>query len=344
MRWWSAAIVGGLWSAGHCHASDVPPLPEWNAEQRAEMVASGWMAGADLLAAPAEEEPVVMDAPNPEEIAGDAETVVGVPEEFFDAYFAARPEKFLIDPQRLLSEREFAGRLEFLNYHASDSSIDLFVYLVQGDQEFPSEVRVEELAERFFRTGRPATVLFYHLGAPQRSTLLLSPALTDVVSTSEQNRALESSVIQALEKSDPIEQLERFMVQMSIRAYWMERKLGGQPTASADVGEAVAPAALPAATVAKPMKFEALRQRVKEYGVAALVVMGGLLGALGLRYWSGSRMRHRFPDFEVEPRLGGRHAAGIGAVISFASTSQPPASQRKQMPDYLRRARPSSIG
>jgi hypothetical protein len=57
-----------------------------------------------------------------------------------------------------------------------------------------------------------------------------------------------------------------------------------------------------------------------------------------MRSWLKRRARHRFPEFEVEPRLGGAHAAGVGAVISFASAAVTPASQRDQMPDYLRRA------
>jgi hypothetical protein len=59
-------------------------------------------------------------------------------------------------------------------------------------------------------------------------------------------------------------------------------------------------------------------------------------GALG--WWLRRRARYRFPELDVEPRLGGAHAAGVGAVISFASAALPPASQRDQVPDYLRRA------
>jgi hypothetical protein len=68
------------------------------------------------------------------------------------------------------------------------------------------------------------------------------------------------------------------------------------------------------------------------------MVLGLSLAAFGMNFWLQRRARYRFPDFEVEPRLGGAHAAGVGAVISFASASVPPASQRDQVPDYLRRA------
>ncbi len=323
-------------------AADGPPLPSWDPQIRKEMLAAGWLAGGDLLEAPAEQ-PLMVDPPNLQEISGDDAPVIEVPEEFLDSYFAARPEKFLVDPQNLLSEREFHDRLEFLDYHAGDSSIDLYVYLFQGDQEIPSEVRKDELAERFFNGGQPAAILYYYLGAPERSALFLSPSLTDVISAPEQNRALESSAIQGAEKTIPAEQLERFLVQMSIRVYWMERKLGGHALNSDGSSEAVAGGLVPVVVEAKPMKFDALRLRLAEFVVPAAMLLGAFLSALGLRHWGRSRKRYRFPDFEVEPRLGGRHAAGVGAVISFANASQTPASQRNQAPDYLRRARSSSI-
>ncbi len=343
MKGFVAIVAGCLWAGGFAHAADEMPLPSWEPEVRKEMLADGWLAGADLLEGQSDDG-LVLEPPNPEEISGDDTAVIEVPEEFLDAYFAARPEKFLIDPQGLLSEHEFRERLEFLDYHAGDSSIDLFVYLFQGDQEIPSEVRKDELAERFFSAGQPAAIVFYYLGAPQRSALFLSPSLTDAISASEQNRALESSVIQGGEKANPAEQLDRFLVQMSIRTYWMERKAGGQAMTSDGTREATALAVTPEVTAAKPMKFEALRQKLTEFAVPAVLLLVAFLGALGLRLWHRSRARYRFPDFEVEPRLGGRHAAGIGAVISFVNATQPPASQRDQMPDYLQRARPPSIG
>jgi hypothetical protein len=68
------------------------------------------------------------------------------------------------------------------------------------------------------------------------------------------------------------------------------------------------------------------------------MVLGAIVLVMGFNRWLRLSARYRFPDFEVEPRLGGAHAAGVGAVISFASAAVPPASQRDQVPDYLRRA------
>jgi hypothetical protein len=77
---------------------------------------------------------------------------------------------------------------------------------------------------------------------------------------------------------------------------------------------------------------------MKLVGGIAAAGFGGLLILWCAVAWWRNRVRFRFPEFEVEPRLGGSHAAGIGAVISFGSSAVPPAMQRNRVPDYMRRA------
>ena len=272
------------------------------------------------------------DAADESQTAADA-----IAKKFVVQYFAARPKSFLVDPQGLLGPVEYRERLGFLNYHASDSSIDLFVYVFKAEQEIPGEVHEEERVGRFFKDGRPAVVIDYFLGAPQRSVIHLSPVLTDKVPAAEPKRALQSSLMQAAKGVDPARQFEAFLVQMSIRIYWMEKMLGGDAVA---VGEEP-PLGSRAAALAdsKPKiieKLQALMESGKKFMVPAATCLA-LLVVLGLVVWLRRRARCRFPEIEVEPRLGGSHAAGVGAVISFASAAVPPASQREQMPDYLRR-------
>ena len=339
-----AALTAAGFLTVTAFAVDEPPLPVWNGKQRAELEAAGWIPGALLLTGdPVPDEPATpaaaplqVEPPKPEEIAEDFKPPSYIADKFLPAYFAERPQTFLIDPQGLLSPADYRDRLSFLNYHAGDSSIDLFVYVMGGDQNIPSEVREEEMIERCFSTGRPAVVVYYYLGAPQRSVVYLSPSITDSISAAEQHRALESSIMQAFEKNKPTEQIEKFLVQMSIRIYWMERMLAGEPAAedaipsakAVTVGKSAAPSA----------KFIRLQELAHKFAFPAAVAGGGLLVVFAFSFWRRLGARYRFPDFDVEPRLGGAHAAGVGAVISFASAAVPPASQRDQVPDYLRRA------
>ncbi|WP_348223500.1 hypothetical protein [Luteolibacter sp.] len=338
-------VAGSLITLCAARSFDEPSLPAWNGSERAELEKSGWIPGAILLTEDpipdepkATAEPLNVELPSPEEIVDDLRRMTEVPEKFLPAYFAERPNTFLVDPQGLLSPSDYRDRLSFLNYHASDSSIDLYVYVIGGDQDIPSEVREEEMIERCFSDGRPAAIVYYYLGAPQRSVVYLSPSITGSISAPEQHRALESSVMQAFEKTNPSEQFARFLVQMSIRIYWMERKLAGD-TVTADESPAMNP--LPAAPVvadAKSAKLLWVKQLALRFAMPAAVLLGAFLTAFGFNHWLRLRARYRFPEFDVEPRLGGAHAAGVGAVISFASATLPPASQRDQVPDYLRRA------
>ena len=328
-------------------AMDEPKLPAWTGNEKKELEAAGWVAGGLLLTndpVPDDPKPEVavelkVEQPTAEEISQDSARSPEIPEKFLPAYFAERPKTFLVDPQGLLSPAVYRDRLSFLNYNASDSSIDLFVYVIGGDQEIPSEVREEEMIERFFSEGRPAVVVYYYLGAPHRSVVYLSPSITDAVSAAEQRRALASSVMQAFEKTNPSDQIEAFLVQMSIRIYQMERMLGvarvsGDPLLLPD--KAVAAAA--GKELAKSAKLEWARGIAMKFAMPAGVALASLLAAFAVNFLLKRRARYHFPDFDVEPRLGGAHAAGVGAVISFASAAVPPASQRDQVPDYLRRA------
>lgn len=317
-----------------------PALPSWEDVDRAAVKAGKWLPGSSLLTdeVPADEPPVQKQEPLPgptaEELAVPETPPTQIPDKYLGAYFNERPTSFLVDPQKLLSSQQYRDRLAFLDYHATDSSIDLFVYVFGMAQDIPGEVRAEELTERLYSSGRPAAVVYYFLGAPQRSVIYLSPSLTDTVSGAEQKRALQSSVMKSLEKADSVDQLEAFSVQMSIRLYWMERMLSG-----ATVPEAVSASFDVPEKPAAPGVIERLNKIVPpDWWLPAAVILGVIVVALAMNAWMRFRARYRFPEFEVEPRLGGSHAAGIGAVISFANSSVPPALQREQVPDYLRRA------
>jgi hypothetical protein len=345
MKFSRAWVLVGALSTMVEAATVEPGLPAWKEGERAQMEKNGWVAGGILLTddplpdVATETDGKKLEIAQP--IAGEIEEPVfppnEIPEKFWPEYFEEKPKSFLVDPQGLLSQVDYRDRLTFLNYHAGDSSIDLYVYVFKGDQEIPGEVREEELIERFFSQGRPAAVVYYYMSSPQLSMLYLSPSLTDAVPAAEQRRALESSVMQAFGKLDPSSQIEAFLVQMSIRIYWMERMIGG--VVAADEAPPMAPY-----KTKQPIKKPDLMARIqplldlaKPYILPATVLSGAFITGLAMTWWLRLKSRYRFPEFDVEPRLGGAHAAGVGAVISFASAALPPASQKDQVPDYLRR-------
>ncbi len=325
-----------LWcmlSAGTTLAA-VTPLPEWQAGDKEALKKGELVPGLQLLAneSQALPEPQEVEPPKLEEIAQAAAPAPVVAEQYLEAYFGERPKHFLVDPQALLSDKDSRDRENFLKYHAGDSAIDLFVYLFEGHQEIPSEVREEEIVERHFSAGKPAVVVYYYLGAPEKSDIYVSPLIADSVSAADQRRALASSVGEALEKPDKVAQFEAFCVQLAIRIYWMERAAG--LVTEVETAPLVRPL-----VKAEEKEPSVLKARVESIfaewgpfagimGAAVMVVAGGLA-------FASRRARYRFPVFDVPPRMGGAHAAGIGAVISFGSTTQSPSSQRNDVPDYL---------
>jgi hypothetical protein len=332
-----------LFTASAAMAQDETPLPAWDAEDRAKMVEEGWVAGwllAEMESIPEEGEVEILPAgfenPTPDELAEAPEDETEVPDGYLDAYFEAKPAGHLVDPQGLLTTEEGKDLETFLGLHSGDSSIDLFVYVFGEHQMIPGDVRDEEMAERLFSAGKPAALIHFHVGAPQRSAMQLSPSVTNSVSVAEQRRSLESSVMRASGKDVPSDQLEAFLQQMSIRIYWMERMTKG--TAVETMGSI--PEGELSSTKREPVAEEKaeLPPWMKQAGVMVAAGFVFLLMLVGAVMWWRARARFRFPEFEVEPRLGGSHAAGIGAVISFGSPAVPPAMQRKQVPDYMRRA------
>ena len=276
-------------------------------------------------------EPLDIAPPTAADPATSAAPTEVLPEEFREGYFGGRPRGLLVDPQGLLKPDESRDRLAFLKDHAADSRIDLFVYVFKGNQKIPEQVRTGELMERFFSSGRPAALVFYYLGAPGRANLFLSPSLTDVVSVPEQHRALDSSVMQASAQTDPSAQFETFLIQMSRSVYWMERVVegpGGARDAASGFGKKTKTPEKKSSTMEKLRPYLEMAARFRmAAAVAACVLIAGWLALVCLRH----RSRYRLPVVEVEPRLGGDHAAGVGAVISFASAAVSPASQRHRL-------------
>lgn len=326
-------------------ASTEPPLPSWSEKDRKTAIGDGWLAGRLLLTfeeVQAEgseaETPLDVEAPTDEELGIAPVDENEVSEEYLATYFAEKPPGRLVDPQNLLSSKEQNDLETFLERHSSDSSIDMYLYVFESNQRIPGDVREEEVVERLYSVGKPAVVIYYYLGAPQRSSVYLSPVITDTVSAAEQRRALESSVMQAFGSIKPFEQVNGFLVQMSIRIYWMERMADGTAVETMEnIPDHAASRSLPRDEMPVKGSFE-----IPSWGLLAAwsfaAVLGGLLVSWSLIMWWRARARFRFPEFEVEPRLGASHAAGVGAVISFSSPAIPPAMQRSQVPDYMRRA------
>ncbi len=323
-------------------------LPSWTEDDLGALASGELVPGSSLLGEialrmlnsdnedPIELDPEVRNLPDEEPMTEEWST--RIQEQFLKPYFHEMPRSFLTDPQHLLTTQEFRDREGFLNYHARDTDIDLYVYLFDALQEIPPTESIGSVVRSHIDQDKPVAVVFYFLGKPEKSQLAFSEKVTESVSRAEREKVLRMAIEEALEKSDPSSQLGSFSIQLSIRLYWLEKVVAREGGG----GSAVSPFVFPE-TRATEEEEMGLWAKLKErpgifYSVIILTValIAVVLGYLG-RKIAEKRRVYVFPDAEGNLLLEAPHAPGVGGVISFSSITVPPSSQKSDVPDYLQK-------
>lgn len=257
-----------------------------------------------------------------------------VPDKHLETYFQDKPDTFLLDPQRLLSNSDRRQREEFLAYHSEDSEIDFHLLLFDKEQTIPRDVRVEELGERFFGEGRPSLLALYFLGQPDRVKLILSPRIAEVLQPADLERLRRQAVQAAEAKTVAAEQLEEFCIQLAIGIFWIEQEAGLEAGPSgAGPGEERSDG-LKKQPPANGL-IVLLDRWVADWGLPIGVVAGGIIAASLVTFVLRRRARYRFPERLPPPRLGAKSGAGVGAVIDFRSSTKSPSRQKADPNDSL---------
>lgn len=327
-------VLGLVLLAGPATGQGLPPLPKWSPSDFEKLQKGELIPGSDFFI---EQELPMLPVVPPEELEPTEpieEFPTTIEDRFHSEYFVVRPKPLLVDPQELLSRQEYRDRESFLAYHAGESVIDLYIYLFDAKQELPEGVTIDSVFAQHFEGSGPTAVVFYYLGMPERSQLVLSQEIRAVASEEEHQRALRKAVQEAFEKSDPAYQLDSFLVELSIRLYWFEKAMseGELPTVSAAEGGDLAGAQTEVPGASPGMNRTITNVLI---GVVFLVTVGGL-GWIG-RIFADRKIRYEFPEVDSGTLLGAPHAAGVGAVVSFRSAQLPAAQQRDQVPDYIQR-------
>lgn len=303
-----------------------PPMPEWNADDMLR-----WEKGEDLISdmlfqSLQEAAPV---APMIEgfswqdyerEVAEDKKNRA-ISADLLEQYFAQKPSSFLIDPQNILTRQEYRDRLSFLKYHDSDSRVGFYVYLFEGHQDLPVGLEVAELLKKHFPDAGPTAWVMYYMDQPNRTELYLSDELIRSVGVGEKKRALQSAINQALGKSQAVDQLDLFCVQMSIRLYWMEQAWHAGVIAPPEQQQDATP------VVRTDWKKEALAwwQKWRGFGIITSMLLGCTLVC---RWWLQHRARYVFANHQDRQRLGFPYAASTTAVVSFSHQRAPSRSEQ----------------
>ena len=335
-----------------CVSAVAESLPQWSDEDDARLRRGEIIAGIDILVEDKEVmaalrlslvDEVLPTLPKEVKLVYDPHIV---PEDFLKRYFALS-ESNLIDPQKLLSNQEYLDREGFLNYHAENSTLKVKMYLFDAEQNLPESHAIDEVCKRLYADEALTAVVFCFLGNPDRTQLAFSGRGAADIKPSKRREILESAKIKAMSKSDPVMQLESFIVQLSISLFWLETDLEKVMAGiAAEESRALAGKAWQSGEEVGSVEVIAADHRA---GIEALKhqlhwIILGLLGLLcivascayGFRVWRKSQ-RYLFPVIEMPERLGASYAAGVGAVLIFHKKLGSPSNQRNQIPDYLRR-------
>lgn len=329
--------------------STEPQLPNWEEGELKELEEGEYVPGSTLIgklareALESEEDELIELTEAERALPEDEEGAQGdprkIPEEFLPEYLQKAPSGFLNDPQELLTSQERIDLEKFLAYHTQNVRIDFYLYLFDEKQELPEGLDLETVVTSHFDPGKPAAVVFYHLGDPRRSALQFTQRVLEVASDAERDRVLWLAREEAAEKSDASSQLEVFSTQLSIRLADLERVIreGGRrllPDESVLTGGD--------GTRGERARHGWLSGLIQNQAVFWGVVGVTVIGLAGLLGWAGrwiamTRRSYVFPDAEGSTLLEAPYAAGVGGVLSFASAQTPPSRQKSDVPDYLQR-------
>jgi hypothetical protein len=245
-------------------------------------------------------------------------------------YSKEKAQSFLFDPQNLLKIREYKDVIRFLDYHSSDSTIDIYIYLFDKKQKIPTEIEAYQIMDRFYANGKNCLIAYYFLGAPSRSIIAYSSHLKNSPLFDRQEKILQSSVIEAHKKDEPSDQLLRFCSQLSIKLYEVNKTTDDRNV------ESLFNLKYPKNDKLGIKKYvETFTHQLSEFKI--LIISTGL-AVIGICIAIMIRRKNQcymLPEIIENQRLGCPNAAGVGAAICYKNQKISPKEQRKNLKNYI---------
>jgi len=237
-----------------------------------------------------------------------------VTHEFMAVCAATPPGEFLLDPEMLVPEMQSQAISKFLEFHARDARIRLHVIVLPKQKKLAETSQVDHVAVGSL-LARESCLLVYPLSEPWRAQLFLSRSVHSQVSEAFLHETLQTCVHSALQSSDSYDQLQRYMVELSTRLFWLQKALGNRAGA-AKPGEHHLTAV---STTVKPSKSFDFAPWLTTASI--LLALAGLwvVAWLLFRNWQHRRSKSVWilPEPETVPRLGGAFTGGGGGMIRY---------------------------
>ena len=246
----------------------------------------------------------------------------------------SEPDAFLLDPHTLLPETQSEDLRRLLAFHVSQSHTSAYFLLLDSHEKLSPKVDLSGFAGGRL-TKEHACLAAFPLGQPWRARLFVTREISTGVPAGYLPGLLEACVKDAMRASDPIEQLQRFATQLSIRLIWMERAypaLFSDGTAPSKTEAKAAPEpedsyVLADVTMPDETEDEGLlswKRVSRDYWRQGVLALSGLAllaaGVIGFFRWRARRQSRSMwilPEVESKPRFGGAHCGGGGAWIKY---------------------------
>ena len=145
-----------------------------------------------------------------------------IPDDALQSASEAPAGSHLLDPQGLVGEAQTEDIARLLAAHSERAGVEIFVLLIDRFQQVPPDADLSRLASGAVAQGARCLAI-YPLGAPERARLFFTDSITSVAPASYLSDFARGCVRDALETSDPVEQFERYAMQLCIHTFWLER-------------------------------------------------------------------------------------------------------------------------
>lgn len=242
--------------------------------------------------------------------------------EFWSAVNEWSPEDLLIDPGAELQETPAGDLRRFLAYHAEKALIPIVVLVMDRQEKLPDAIELEQVAKGSL-SARRAALLAYPMGEPWRARLFLPSAALQVATENSMTRLVDACLQQAVKASMPDDQLNEYLVELSIRLFWLQKELSRSISSThAFANPSLTP---PLAEVGgAPLSATPSLNEPASFWLTIGVWISVTLTLAGLavqilrasKRWTARRRQNRvwtFPEADAPSRLGGAFCGGAGA-------------------------------
>lgn len=241
---------------------------------------------------------------------------------FLAACRAVVKNEHLIDPDHHVSEPQREDLTRFLQFHARDARVKAFVLVMDRNQTVSSASDLAGVASGALNA-QDSCLAVYPLGEPWRARLFVSSSVHQAVDADYLNSVAQDCAKDATLVSDPLEQLHRFTVRLSIRLFWLEKLMSPLPMTAGKLAEkVVAKSRNAAAPSLSKNPRHSRQQNINAWSVALGVLLslgGGAATYAALRYRRKRLLNYVWilPEIEMPQRLGGAFTGGGGACIQY---------------------------